>query len=89
VTREKEPLWQPLTPAPLPTTRAQAVLYEEGSHVVSSGALATLSGAKTGRSPRDKRIVREPDSEADIWWREGDNGSPNYDMDERCDGACV
>ena len=51
--------------------------------MVSSGALATLSGTKTGRSPRDKRIVREPDSEADIWWRQGDNGSPNYDMDER------
>lgn len=31
-------------------------------------------------SPRDKRIVREPDSEADVWWGEG---SPNYEMDER------
>jgi Phosphoenolpyruvate carboxykinase len=51
---------------------------------VSSGALATLSGAKTGRSPKDKRIVREPDSESDIWWRTPDNGSPNYEMDEQC-----
>lgn len=31
-------------------------------------------------SPRDKRIVREPDSEHDVWWGEG---SPNYEMDER------
>lgn len=31
-------------------------------------------------SPRDKRIVREPDSEQDVWWGEG---SPNYEMDER------
>ena len=29
---------------------------------------------------RDKRVVREPDSEADIWWGAG---SPNYEMDER------
>ncbi len=47
--------------------RAQALLYEPGSHLVSSGALATLSGAKTGRTPKDKRVVREPETEADIW----------------------
>jgi hypothetical protein len=29
---------------------------------------------------RDKRVVREPNSEADIWWGAG---SPNYEMDER------
>lgn len=45
----------------------QALAYEPGSHLVSSGALATLSGAKTGRTPKDKRVVREPDTEADIW----------------------
>lgn len=33
-----------------------------------------------GRSPRDKRVVKEVGSEKDIWW--GD-GSPNYAMDER------
>eukprot|EP00884_Botryococcus_braunii_P010454 jgi/Botrbrau1/1940/Bobra.0005s0034.1 len=38
-----------LTPAEL---YEKAILYEEGSHIVSSGALATLSGAKTGRSPQ-------------------------------------
>ena len=45
------------------------------------------AGAKTGRSPRDKRIVREPGSEKDIWWAAPDgqpsNGAPNYEMDER------
>ena len=46
----------------------QALMYEPGSHIVSSGALATLSGAKTGRTPKDKRVVREPGSEANIWW---------------------
>lgn len=44
------------------------------------GALATVSGAKTGRTPGDKRIVREPASEGDVWWGEG---STNYEMDER------
>ena len=46
------------------------------------------AGAKTGRSPRDKRVVRESNSEADIWWAASDNapanGSPNYEMDEKC-----
>ncbi|KAJ8748051.1 hypothetical protein K2173_012874 [Erythroxylum novogranatense] len=34
----------------------QAIKYEKGSFITSNGALATLSGAKTGRSPRDKRV---------------------------------
>lgn len=50
-----------------------AVLYEAaiGSHdgrITSAGALLTTSGAKTGRSPKDKRIVADPASEGDIWW---------------------
>ena len=40
-------------------------------------------GAKTGRSPRDKRVVREAESENDIWWNQDKNGSPNFEMDER------
>lgn len=46
----------------------EALKHEEGSAITSTGALATTSGAKTGRSPRDKRIVREPTTEGDIWW---------------------
>ena len=46
-----------------------------------------FAGAKTGRSPRDKRVVRDPASEKDIWWAAPDgqqsNGAPNYEMDER------
>ena len=37
-----------------------ALKYEEGSFITSTGALAVSSGAKTGRSPADKRIVDEP-----------------------------
>jgi phosphoenolpyruvate carboxykinase (ATP) len=69
-----------LTPAEL---YEKALLYEPGTHLTANGALATLSGAKTGRSPRDKRVVREPSTEKDIWWNEAGNGSPNFDMDER------
>lgn len=43
-------------------------MYEAGSAISSSGALTAFSGAKTGRSPSDKRIVKEPSSENEIWW---------------------
>lgn len=46
----------------------QAVKYEKGSFITSSGALATLSGAKTGRSPRDKRVVKDETTERELWW---------------------
>jgi len=50
-----------------------AQLYEYGvefdrSAITSSGALAASSGEKTGRSPLDKRIVKDPASQRDIWW---------------------
>lgn len=46
--------------------------------IASSGALATRSGDKTGRSPRDKRIVESPETDRDIWW-----GEVNIQMTER------
>lgn len=51
-----------------------AALYEEalrregGSMLTSVGALSVTSGVKTGRSPKDKRIVEHPSSSKDIWW---------------------
>eukprot|EP00850_Spirogloea_muscicola_P014771 SM000108S14215 [mRNA] locus=s108:267282:271078:- [translate_table: standard] len=56
-----------------------ALKNERGSYFTSTGALATLSGAKTGRSPKDKRVVREEITEDDLWWGKG---SPNIEMDE-------
>ena len=60
-----------------------SLLYEdaisnEGAIVSSSGALINFSGKKTGRSPKDKRIVYEETSKNDIWW-----GSVNIKLDER------
>ena len=46
--------------------------------IAASGALATRSGDKTGRSPKDKRIVDDPASSDDIWW-----GDVNIRMTER------
>ncbi|KAF0910570.1 hypothetical protein E2562_003006 [Oryza meyeriana var. granulata] len=57
----------------------QAIKYEKGSFITSTGALATLSGAKTGRSPRDKRVVKDEAAAQELWWGKG---SPNIEMDE-------
>jgi phosphoenolpyruvate carboxykinase (ATP) len=59
-----------------------ARLYEdavtrERAGIVSSGAIAIRSGAKTGRSPKDKHVVRHPESERDVWW-----GPVNHPIDE-------
>lgn len=45
-----------------------ALVYETGSAITASGALSAYSGAKTGRSPSDKRIVEEETSKNDVWW---------------------
>ncbi|KAE9963552.1 hypothetical protein BLS_009186, partial [Venturia inaequalis] len=45
-----------------------ALVFETGSAITASGALSAYSGAKTGRSPSDKRVVQEPSSEKDVWW---------------------
>ena len=45
-----------------------ALVYETGSAITSTGALTAYSGTKTGRSPLDKRIVKEPSSENEVWW---------------------
>ena len=59
-----------------------AQLYEEairkeGAVIASSGALINFSGKKTGRSPKDKRIVYEETSKDDVWW-----GPVNIKLDE-------
>ena len=57
-------------------------LYEdavsrEGAGIVSTGAIAIRSGAKTGRSPADKHVVHRPESEGEVWW-----GPVNHPIDE-------
>ena len=45
-----------------------AIRYEKDANIAENGALVAYSGVKTGRSPKDKRVVKHPGSEADIWW---------------------
>ena len=45
-----------------------AIRYEKDASIAGNGALVAYSGAKTGRSPKDKRVVKHPDTEAEVWW---------------------
>jgi len=52
---------------------ADALASGEG-RLAEGGALVVDTGVHTGRSPKDKFVVREPESEARIWW--GDVNQP-------------
>ncbi|KAJ2807390.1 Protein kinase C-like 1 [Coemansia guatemalensis] len=45
-----------------------ALRYEPDTAISSTGALIARSGRKTGRSPRDKRVVEEASTVDDVWW---------------------
>jgi phosphoenolpyruvate carboxykinase (ATP) len=45
-----------------------SVRYEKDARFVDNGALAAYSGGKTGRSPKDKRVVKDENSQAEVWW---------------------
>lgn len=60
-----------------PALYERAMRNEPGTKISDRGALIALSGEKTGRSPSDKRIVKNPESEKDIWW-----GPVNIALDE-------
>src|SRR5262245_5161279 len=53
-----------------------AIRFEKDASIAENGALVAYSGVKTGRSPKDKRVVKHPNSEADVWW-----GSVNIPLD--------
>ena len=55
----------------------RALRNEKGSAISATGALVALSGAKTGRSPLDKRIVDESTTTENVWW-----GDVNMKLDE-------
>src|SRR5436190_9437704 len=53
-----------------------AIRNEEGK-LAEGGSLVVSTGQYTGRSPKDKFVVKEPSSEDKIWW-----GSVNQPLDE-------
>ncbi|MGY8769862.1 MAG: phosphoenolpyruvate carboxykinase (ATP) [Pirellulales bacterium] len=55
----------------------EAIREGEKAALADSGALIAYSGSKTGRSPKDKRIVEHEESQNDIWW-----GPVNIPIDE-------
>jgi phosphoenolpyruvate carboxykinase (ATP) len=63
----------------LPTSALyeHAIRFEKDASIAQNGALIAYSGVKTGRSPKDKRVVEHPESKNDIWW-----GPVNIPCDE-------
>jgi phosphoenolpyruvate carboxykinase (ATP) len=45
-----------------------SIRYDREAAIAENGALVAYSGEKTGRSPKDKRVVKNPASEKDVWW---------------------
>jgi phosphoenolpyruvate carboxykinase (ATP) len=56
---------------------AEAIRDDPNCAIAEYGALIAYSGAKTGRSPKDKRVVKSPASEKDVWW-----GNVNVPIDD-------
>jgi phosphoenolpyruvate carboxykinase (ATP) len=51
-----------------PSALYEHAIYEKDAHIAENGALVAYSGVKTGRSPKDKRVVKQSPSEGDVWW---------------------
>lgn len=54
-----------LSPAEL---YAEAIREDPKCALADSGALIAYSGQKTGRSPGDKRVVKQQSTEQEVWW---------------------
>ncbi|MEL6132255.1 MAG: phosphoenolpyruvate carboxykinase (ATP) [Bacteroidota bacterium] len=61
----------------VPVLYEMGLRNEKGTAISDTGALLVYSGKKTGRSPKDKRIVRHPESENNIDW-----GDINIELDQ-------
>ncbi|MEO1418063.1 MAG: phosphoenolpyruvate carboxykinase (ATP) [Bacteroidota bacterium] len=61
----------------VPVLYEMGLRNEKGTAISDKGALLVYSGEKTGRSPKDKRIVRHPESENNIDW-----GDINIELDQ-------
>ena len=51
-----------------PVALYEAAIRRGEGRVVAGGPFAAVTSPHTGRSPNDKFIVQEPESERDIWW---------------------
>ena len=72
--------------AALHANLTEAELYEEAirrreGRIAAGGALVVDTGSHTGRSPKDKFVVREPGTEDNIWW-ENNNAMTRVAFDQ-------
>lgn len=54
----------------------EAAIRNGEATLASNGALVARTGKYTGRTPKDKVVVREPGSEANVWWDNNGEISP-------------
>ncbi|MBI1622171.1 phosphoenolpyruvate carboxykinase [Aquamicrobium zhengzhouense] len=56
-----------------PAELVEHALRRNEAKLTAHGALVAYTGQHTGRSPKDKFVVRDPSTEAQVWW---DNNKP-------------
>src|SRR6185369_13542182 len=56
----------------------ESALARREARLTAHGALAAETGRHTGRSPRDKHIVRDARTEATVWWDNNRAMSPAH-----------
>lgn len=59
-----------------PARLIERAIHRGEAHFSAKGAVVANTAPHTGRSPKDKYVVREPGSEGEIWW-----GDVNHPMD--------
>jgi len=47
---------------------SESLRFDDDAAISNTGALIAYSGERTGRSPKDKRVVREAETENEVWW---------------------
>jgi phosphoenolpyruvate carboxykinase (ATP) len=56
----------------------QAAVARHEAQVADGGALVVSTGSHTGRSPADKYLVRDSDTEGNVWWDNNQAMSPGH-----------
>ena len=63
-------------------TKPELTGYDKG-HISELGAVNVMTGVYTGRSPKDKYIVVNDDSENNVWWNSEEYPNDNHPMTEK------